>query len=61
MRQRRLTIRLQVGLLKDELKAIDDFWFAQRLPSRAEAVRELLRRGLNAQKGTANEANEEQP
>jgi metal-responsive CopG/Arc/MetJ family transcriptional regulator len=56
MRQRRLTVRIQVELSKDELKAIDDFWFAERLPSRAAAVRELLRRGITVQKCTANRA-----
>jgi hypothetical protein len=30
----------------DELQAIDDFRFQYRLPSRAAAVRELLKRGL---------------
>ncbi|MCP3397759.1 MULTISPECIES: ribbon-helix-helix domain-containing protein [unclassified Bradyrhizobium] len=54
MGQRSLTIRLQVELSKEELQAIDDFWFAERLPSRAAAVRELLRRGLTVQKCTAN-------
>jgi hypothetical protein len=29
-----------------ELKALDDFRFNNRMPSRAAAVRELLRRGL---------------
>ena len=38
--------RLQVMLEDDELKALDDFRFANRMPSRAAAVRELLRRGL---------------
>lgn len=41
----------------EENQAVDDFWFAQRLPSRAAAVRELLRLGLNAEKCTSNEAN----
>ncbi len=41
--------RLQIMLDGDELTAIDDFRFAQRMPSRAAAVRELLRRGLNAE------------
>lgn len=40
--------RLQIMLDADELTAIDDFRFAQRMPSRAAAVRELMRRGLNA-------------
>jgi hypothetical protein len=33
-------------LTADELMALDDWRFAQRMPSRAAAVRELLRRGL---------------
>lgn len=40
--------RLQIMLEDNELSAIDDFRFANRLPSRAAAVRELLRRGLVA-------------
>ena len=32
---------------EDELKAIDDWRFENRLPSRAAAIRELIRRGLN--------------
>jgi hypothetical protein len=38
--------RLQIMLEADELRAIEDFRFANRMPSRAAAVRELLRRGL---------------
>lgn len=38
--------RLQIMLDDGELKAVDDFRFASRMPSRAAAVRELLRRGL---------------
>jgi hypothetical protein len=38
--------RLQVMLTPDELAALDDFRFKARMPSRASAVRELLRRGL---------------
>ena len=38
--------RLQVMLSPDELRAIDDFRFSRRMPSRAAAVRELMRRGL---------------
>lgn len=41
--------RLQIMLEANELSAIDDFRFANRLPSRAAAVRELLRRGLMAE------------
>ena len=41
--------RLQVMLKPDELSALDDFRFKIRMPSRASAVRELLRRGLAAE------------
>lgn len=40
--------RVQVMIAPDELKAIDDFRFHHRIPSRAAAVRELLRHGLGA-------------
>ena len=42
------TERLQVILTVDEGVAIDTFRFQTRMPSRAAAVRELLRRGLVA-------------
>jgi hypothetical protein len=38
--------RLQVMLSPPELAALDDFRFKARMPSRASAVRELLKRGL---------------
>ena len=38
--------KLQLLLDEEELQAIDDWRFAHRLPSRAAALRELLRRGL---------------
>ncbi len=38
--------RLQIMLDDAELKALDDFRYANRMPSRAAAIRELLRRGL---------------
>jgi hypothetical protein len=38
--------RLQVMLTPEELAALDDFRFKTRMPSRASAVRELLKRGL---------------
>lgn len=41
--------RLQIMLSPEERKAIDDWRFAARMPSRASAVRELLRRGLLAE------------
>jgi metal-responsive CopG/Arc/MetJ family transcriptional regulator len=42
--------RLQIMLDDDELRAVDDFRYDYRLPSRAAAVRELLKRGLNGAK-----------
>ncbi|MCX8570797.1 hypothetical protein [Aminobacter sp. MET-1] len=41
--------RLQIMLNGDELTAVEDFRFHKRMPSRAAAVRELLRRGLAAE------------
>jgi hypothetical protein len=38
--------RLQIMLAPEELSALDDFRFQQRMPSRAAAVRELFRLGL---------------
>jgi hypothetical protein len=40
--------RLQIMLNQDEVEALDDWRFKHRMPSRASAVRELLRRGLAA-------------
>ena len=40
--------RLQIMLTPEELKAIDNWRFERRMPSRAAAVRELLKRGLAA-------------
>jgi hypothetical protein len=36
-------------LTPDELGALDDFRFKHRMPSRAAAVRELLKRGLGGE------------
>jgi hypothetical protein len=41
--------RLQIMLSPEELRAVDDFRFQTRMPSRAAAVRELLKRGLAAE------------
>jgi hypothetical protein len=41
--------RLQIMLDVTELKALDDWRFEKRMPSRAAAVRELIRRGLAAE------------
>jgi metal-responsive CopG/Arc/MetJ family transcriptional regulator len=40
--------RLQIMLTEDELAALDDWRFARRMPSRAAAIREMLKRGLAA-------------
>lgn len=42
-------IRMQIMLQPEELSAIDDWRFLRRMPSRAAAVCELLRRGLAAE------------
>jgi hypothetical protein len=41
--------RLQLMLTPAELVAVDDFRFKRRMPSRAAAVRELMKRGLAAE------------
>src|SRR4051812_37455364 len=41
--------RLQIMLTEEELKAVDDWRFKTRMPSRAAAIRELLKRGLAAE------------
>ncbi|HEY5819986.1 MAG TPA: hypothetical protein VIU14_16585 [Mesorhizobium sp.] len=38
--------RLQIMLSAEELAAVENWRFERRMPSRAAAVRELLRRGL---------------
>ncbi len=40
--------RLQIMLSPEELKVVDNFRFEHRMPSRAAAVRELLRHGIAA-------------
>ena len=41
--------RLQIMLSNDELTALDEWRFTKRMPSRAAAIRELLKRGLVAE------------
>ena len=41
--------RLQIMLSAEELVVVDTFRFRNRMPSRAAAVRELLKRGLVAE------------
>ena len=46
--------RLQIMLSMDELRAVENWRFEKRMPSRAAAVRELLRRGLAGNGYSAN-------
>lgn len=48
--------RLQIMLSPDELSALDDFRFKNRMPSRASAIREILRRGLGVTGGATAKA-----
>lgn len=41
--------RLQIMLTASELEALDTWRFKTRMPSRAAAIRELLKRGLAAE------------
>jgi hypothetical protein len=41
--------RLQIMLTRSELEALDTWRFSKRMPSRASAIRELLKRGLIAE------------
>jgi metal-responsive CopG/Arc/MetJ family transcriptional regulator len=41
--------RLQIMLNAEELAALDDWRFTRHMPSRAAAIRDLLRRGLAAE------------
>jgi hypothetical protein len=41
--------RLQIMLTGEELQALDNWRFKKRMPSRAAAIRELLKRGLAAE------------
>jgi hypothetical protein len=41
--------RLQIMLSPEELRLVDDFRFRYRMPTRAAAVREILKLGLAAQ------------
>jgi hypothetical protein len=50
--------RLQIMLNVEEMAAVDDFRFQKRMPSRAAAVRELMRRGLSAEGFSVAEAGE---
>jgi hypothetical protein len=49
-------VRLQIMLSPAELSAVDNFRFQHRMPSRAAAVRELLRHGIAAAGKVTNNA-----
>jgi hypothetical protein len=53
MNERGRSERLQIMLSRHEVRAIDEFRYQHRSPSRAAAVRELLKRGLASAKATA--------
>lgn len=42
-------LRLQIMLDDAELEVVEEWRFATHMPSRASAVRELIRRGLSAE------------
>jgi hypothetical protein len=46
-RSRKRNERIQLMLDDDELEAIDGWRFDNRLPTRAAAIRELIKRGLS--------------
>ena len=46
MAAQKRTEKLQIMLDDEELKVIDDWRFEHRMPTRAAAIRELIRRGL---------------
>jgi hypothetical protein len=41
--------RLQIMLTREEIEALDNWRFKRHMPSRAAAIRELLKRGLAAE------------
>jgi len=47
--------RFQVQLRHEEIRAVDDWRFARKMPSRAAAIRELLRLGLAAEEAPAED------
>lgn len=49
MNAKHRSIRLQIMLDAAEVAALEDWRFKTRMPSRASAVREIIRRGLAAE------------
>ena len=59
-KRRQRSERLQVELSPDEIAAVDEFRYRARMPSRAAAVRELLRRALvSVEEGRLTTLNEQ--
>jgi len=59
-KRRQRSARLQVELSQDEIAAVDEFRYRARMPSRAAAVRELLRRALvSVEEGRLTTLNEQ--
>jgi hypothetical protein len=50
------TERLQLMMSPSELAAIDDWRYSHHIPSRAEAVRLLIQRSLDAENATKKQA-----
>ncbi len=42
------TERIHIALTPDELRAIDKWRYANEIPARSQALRELIRRGMAA-------------
>jgi hypothetical protein len=51
------TERLHLLLSSEELAAVEEFRFRTQMPSRAAAVRELLKRGLAAEANASKRKN----
>lgn len=49
MKAKHRSIRLQIMLDAAEVAALEDWRFNKRMPSKASAVREIIRRGLAAE------------
>jgi hypothetical protein len=45
-------VRLPLMVAQSELKAIDEWRYSNRIPSRAEAIRRLIEFGLKATSGS---------
>lgn len=53
------TEKLQLMLDDHELGTVDDWWFRNRMPTRAAAIREFIRRGLEVRDEELGETGEE--